>query len=210
MGELYTTLEEFTEISQEYYRKVIKLLQDKYCWKCPQRSTSGQISCREVDAWIRLLMAFESGVMDSIENDPDSQHRMGPITTRFMQKTRRKTKRPGILILMTDQDYNPYLKKGTFILIEEGTPPKNGELVLISQICPIYNYLHLKLDLTDFPFKVEKVDNIFLENGVRYLSTVEGSKIPLEHRVWLINRIISKDDSLFEELGLGRIKRRNI
>jgi hypothetical protein len=208
MGELSTTLDEFSEISEEYYKKVMLLLRDKYCWKCPQRSTSGQISCREVDAWVRLITAFETGILDSIKKDGDSKDQIDIITSGFMHKIKRKTKKPRMTVLLMDEDHAPYLKKGTFILIDGSSAPRKDDLVLISQICPLYNYLHLRLDLTDFPFKIEKVDRIFMEDGFRQVSTVEGSKIPVEHLAGVISKIINKNDSLYEDLGLNVIKRR--
>jgi hypothetical protein len=184
------------------------LIRDKYCWKCPQRSTSGQISCREVDAWVRLITAFEMGILDSIKKDEDYHDRVDIITTSFMQKIKRKTKKPRMTVLLVDEDHTPYLKKGKFILIDAISSPQKGDLVLISQICPLYNYLHLKLDLTDFPFKVEKVERIFLEEGIRYVSTVEGSKIPLEHLAGLVTKIINENDPLYDTLGLKGFKLR--
>lgn len=66
MGRISRDLEEFRKVTQVRYRKLIDSMVDKYCWKCPMRSTRMETFCREVEIWLRLSNAFELGVQDEL------------------------------------------------------------------------------------------------------------------------------------------------
>ena len=48
MGELQNRLFKFQKESRTAYEDIKKILNDKYCWKCPMRSTRTQSQCREI------------------------------------------------------------------------------------------------------------------------------------------------------------------
>lgn len=57
-------LEEFRALPQKHYGDLVDALEDKYCWKCPMRSTSSETFCREAEIWIRLSNAFEQSIQE--------------------------------------------------------------------------------------------------------------------------------------------------
>lgn len=40
MGELQERLDEFQIQTETAFHEIMNILEDKYCWKCPMRSTS--------------------------------------------------------------------------------------------------------------------------------------------------------------------------
>ena len=66
MAGISDNLEEFRELSRNFYRDLIEGLDQKYCWKCPMRTSSSEAFCREVDSWVRLSTAFEMGVYNHL------------------------------------------------------------------------------------------------------------------------------------------------
>mgnify|MGYP005846885521 CR=1 FL=1 len=49
----------FRAYTRKSFEDLRRVLDEKYCWKCPQRSTRENIGCREADAWMRLRSAIE-------------------------------------------------------------------------------------------------------------------------------------------------------
>lgn len=49
----------FKGSARKSFEDLRRALDERYCWKCPQRSTRENIGCREADAWIRLRSALE-------------------------------------------------------------------------------------------------------------------------------------------------------
>jgi hypothetical protein len=49
----------FKVYTRKSFEDLRRVLDEKYCWKCPQRSTRENIGCREADAWMRLRSALE-------------------------------------------------------------------------------------------------------------------------------------------------------
>jgi len=86
MGELSDTLDEFQEASEKYYQRIMEILEDKYCWKCPMRTNRDETLCREVEAWIKLTEAMESGVRERLSEDNRSREDIEVITAKFLEK----------------------------------------------------------------------------------------------------------------------------
>ncbi len=42
MAGISDTLEEFQELSRDYYKNLIEGLDEKYCWKCPMRTNGSE------------------------------------------------------------------------------------------------------------------------------------------------------------------------
>lgn len=203
MGDLSSTLNEYRDISREYYEKIRLILEEEYCWKCPQRSTSSQIACKEVDAWVRLIKALEEGIKDSWFIEGYNTTNRDVINAKFMEKTHLKSKNHRTVIIKMAEDVQPYCKKGEYVIINENfSNIKKNDLVLITQICPAAKYFYLKMNFIDLPFKIDKVKRVFHENCVKYIESSDGSKIIFHDVVGIIINIISKKDPIFKELKL--------
>ncbi|MCK9151040.1 hypothetical protein [Methanobacterium alcaliphilum] len=203
MGQLFRTLNEFSEVSNKYYEKIRDILENEYCWKCPQRSTSNIISCKEVDAWIRLIMALEDGLKSKWIKEGYSKTRIQTIQGKFMEKKSLKSRNQKRLIIRLNEDKKPYCKKGEYIVLkEEFFNIKKDDLVLVSQICPLAKYFYLKIDFMDTPFKIEKVKRVFYEHGIKYIEFSDESRIECYKVQGPITNIFSKKDAIDKELHL--------
>src|SRR5690554_6252088 len=58
--------DEFRRSARKSFRDLQRALNDKYCWKCPQRTVRSITGCRELDAWVRLREALEEEVSSFI------------------------------------------------------------------------------------------------------------------------------------------------
>ena len=222
MGELSDTLDEFSKVSKEFHGKIQKILRDKYCWKCPMRSTSKNTHCNELDAWIRLTGAFENGVQRNIHEDIDSREEIQEriikdivskdnldiITSRYLLKLLKKHKRSlkydKTVVLKLKEDINPFALKDDLIFIKENPESvQANDLIIWPQICPVSFYWFSKAKILGIiPFKILKVEKSFQKEGRRYILAEEGLEIPLEYLTGKIIKIISKDDPVYSKLDL--------
>lgn len=203
MGELSKALEEFSKISEGYYKKIQEILKEEYCWKCPMRSTSKLTSCRDIDAWIRLTGAFERGIHQHLLSKNESQDSLEYITSRYLAKVIKKHSRHlkyhKTLVLKLKEDIEPFAKKDDLLIIKENIESiKTGDLILWPEICPISTYWFSKVKLAGYiPFNILKVSKTFHKEGCRYIQAENGIKIPLEYTAGKIIKIISKNDSQY-------------
>lgn len=208
MGELSDALDEFSEISREFHAKIQKILKDKYCWKCPMRSTSKNTFCNELDAWIRLTGAFERGVQESILENVNSKDNLEIITSRYMFKLLKKHKRQikysKTTILKLKEDIEPFALKDDLLFIEESPESvKTNDLILWPQICPVSFYWFSKAKILGIiPFKIIKVEKLFQKEGHKFVQVENGLEIPLEYITGRLIKIISKNDHIYSKLDL--------
>ncbi|MGB9977717.1 hypothetical protein [Methanobacterium sp.] len=206
MGELSDALDEFSEISREFHAKIQKILKDKYCWKCPMRSTSKNTFCNELDAWIRLTGAFERGVQDNILRNVASNEELEIITSRYLFKLLKKNKRQlkydKTTILKLKEDIRPFAFKNDLLFIEENPGSvKTGDLILWPQICPVSFYWFSKAKMLGIiPFKILKIKKSFQKEGHKFVQVENGLEIPLEYITGKLVKIISKNDPIYSKL----------
>ena len=208
MGELSDTLNEFSGISSEFHAKIQKILKDKYCWKCPMRSTSKNTFCNELDAWIRLTGAFEKGVHENILKNVGSKDNLEIITSRYLfkilKKNKRRLKYSKTTILKLKEDIKPFALKDDLLFIEENPESvKTNDLILWPQICPVSFYWFSKAKILGIiPFKILKVEKSFQKEGRKLVQIENDLVVPLDHITGKLIKIISKNDPLYSELGL--------
>ncbi len=208
MGKLSKTLEEFSKISEDYYKKIQDILEDEYCWKCPMRTTSKKASCKNIDAWIRLTSAFEIGINQYQVLNKDSKNSLEAITSRYLSKLIKKHERnlkyKKTFILKLKEDIKPFAKKNDLLLVKENPESvKVGDLVLWPQICPISIYWFSKAKLAGYiPFNILKVSNTFHMDGCRYVQDDKGFEVPLEYIAGKIIRKIDQNDEIYLKLNL--------
>ena len=208
MGELSDALDKFSEISREFHAKIQKILKDKYCWKCPMRSTSKNTFCNELDTWIRLTGAFEKGVQENILKNVGSKDNLEIITSRYLfkilKKNQRQLKYEKTIILKLKEDIKPFALKDDLLLIEENPESvKTNDLILWPQICPVSFYWFSKAKILGIiPFKILKVEKSFQKEGRKLVQIENDLEVPLDHITGKLIKIISKNDPLYSELGL--------
>ena len=208
MGELSDALDEFSEISKEFHARIQKILKNKYCWKCPMRTTSKNTFCNELDAWIRLTGAFERGVQDNILENIDSNDNLDVITSRYLFKLLKKNK-GGLkysktTILKLKEDIKPFALKDDLLFIEENPESvKTDDLILWPQICPVSFYWFSKAKILGIiPFKILKVERSLQKEGRKFVQVKNGLELPLQYITGKLIKIISKNDPIYPKLDL--------
>lgn len=196
MGELSDTLDEYQKASRRYYKKIMEILEDEYCWKCPMRTNSKETLCKEVDAWVRLTEAMESGVRELVE-DNHSMEEMEVIAAKFLEKKMKTpAKNEENLIIKSEQDLKPYARSGDFLFVR--THPiraKKDDLVLMPKACPLATYWYIKIHNKSMaPFKIYRVSRVFQKNGCRYIETEEGLEVPSEFLIGVVQNILGSQD----------------
>ncbi len=203
MGELSDTLDEFQEASEKYYQRIMEILEDKYCWKCPMRTNRDETLCREVEAWIKLTEAMESGVRERLSEDNRSREDIEVITAKFLEKImklEKKMKSPekheDHLIIKLEEDAEPFAVSGDFIFVQ--TYPlkvKKDDLVLMPRACPLATYWYIKTTKhSTVPFKIFKVSKVFQKKGCRYIETDEGLVVPVAFLIGVVKNIMGSQD----------------
>lgn len=197
MGELSDTLNEYHEISRRYYQKIMEILEDKYCWKCPMRINSKEALCREVDAWIRLTESMEMGVREKLDEDDFSIEELEVLTAKFLEKSMKTTeKNEKHLIIKAEYDAEPYAHIGDFIFAR--THPlrvKAGDMVLLPRACPLATYQYIKtFKQATVPFKIYRVTRVFEKGGIRFIETEDGLEVPVEYLLGVVNSIMGNPD----------------
>jgi hypothetical protein len=200
MGELSDALEEFQEISREYYGKIMKIMQDKYCWKCPMRSTSAEALCQELDAWIRLTEALEGGIREELQKPDLSLEKLEMVVVRFLEKKMNTTpNKSNELFFQLEHDAEPFAQKGEFLRVNtHQRRVKENDLVLLPRACPLATYWYLKTTAQAMiPFKIFRVSQVFSKKGVKYIRTEDGLEVPVEFLIgWVVEIIGQKDLSI--------------
>lgn len=206
MGELSEALEEFSSISKEYYAKIQEILKEKYCWKCPMRSTSKSTTCRDIDAWIRLTGAFERGIHQHLLSKEEFKGNLEAVTSIYLSKVIKKHSRNlkyhKTVLLKLKEDIEPFAQKGDLLLVKENPESvKAGDLILWPEICPVSTYWFSKAKLAGYiPFDIIKVSKTFHKDGCRYINDNNGLEIPLEYVTGKIIKIIGKNDTICSKL----------
>jgi hypothetical protein len=199
MGKLSKTLGQYQEISRKYYQEIMSILEEEYCWKCPMRTNQDETLCREVEAWIRLTEAMESGVQEELEQHHYSLEKLRVISAKFLEKKMKKTElKEDSLIIKLEEDAKPYANSGDFIYVK--THPlkvKKDDLVLMPRACPLATYWYVTtFKKSTVPFKIFKVSRVFQKMGVRHIITEEGFEVPVEYLIGVVKDIIGPDLSM--------------
>jgi len=115
------TIQEFKSKCVKSYQKLLKSLDEKYCWRCPQRVTRDRIGCREADAWVRMREALDDTIKSYIleERGEDFLH-------RILQRIHERGFEPKIFIMK-----KPELN-GFMVVREKSSGFKKGENVIIN------------------------------------------------------------------------------
>jgi len=197
MGELSDALDEIQEATEKYYQEIMEILKDKYCYKCPMRTNRKETLCNEVEAWIRLTEAMESGIKKKLNEDKLSMEDVEVLTVKFLEKKMKSAeKHEEHLIIKLEKDAQPYAISGDFIYVK--TQPikvKKDDLVLMPRACPMATYWYIKTTKhSTVPFKIFKVSRVFQKRGTRYIETEDGLIVPTEFLIGVVQNIIGHED----------------
>lgn len=195
MGELSNFQDKYADFSRESYQKILELLKDNYCWRCPMRTTSEESRCREVDAWLRLSSALEEGICQYFNSQESILP--PPVFLKYLNKinNRKNLTFDRRVLIKINCDMPPFAFKGNILLIDENVNKiKAEDLVLLPEICPIYAYgFSILKKVSSIPFKISKVTKTFSKYNVKYLQIESDLEIPLVYAWGRIIKIMSAD-----------------
>jgi len=92
--------DEFRRSARKSFRDLQRALNDRYCWKCPQRTVRSITGCRELDAWVRLRDALEDEVSSFI-SESLGEEALDRVKTRMRERKLRRELR----ILKINDEY---------------------------------------------------------------------------------------------------------
>lgn len=185
MGRISRDLEEFRKVTQVRYRKLIDSMVDKYCWKCPMRSTRMETFCREVEIWLRLSNAFELGVQDELTSRNIPVNCLEVIAAKTLGKKIKEDSKTlkfqKLVLLKVQEDMSPFADEGSFLLVKER--PKSlerNDLVLLPGCCSLSIFWFSKLSQSEMPLKLFQVIKSFQKRGLSHVRIKENLEVPIE------------------------------
>lgn len=199
MGALQERLDRFQEETKTAYQDIMNILEDKYCWKCPMRSTSKNSRCREVHAGRTLQEAMDQGIFNHQQNNL-SPVEVNALIARIQKK---KTKKQGgpqrekTIILKAEGDQNPHFSPHEWLMIKIN--PRRllkGEKILVpdrSLNTPLIGAYAL---IAGFPFQVAIVSRVFHEGNFWYVEVEEKDIWPLESVFGVLVKVLTEGDSI--------------
>jgi hypothetical protein len=197
IGVLQERLDLFQEETKTAYQEIMNILEDKYCWKCPMRSTSRSSRCREVHAGRVLQEAMDQGINNHLQNNL-SPVEVNALLVRIQKK---KTKKQGgpqrekTIILRVEGDPNPYFSPHEWLMININ--PRRilkGEKILVpdrSLNTPLIGAYSL---IAGFPFQVAIVSRVFHEGNFWYVEVEEQGIWPLESVFGVLVKVLTGED----------------
>ena len=199
MGELQKRLDEFQRQTGTAYQEIMNILEDKYCWKCPMRSTSKYSHCREIHAGKVLLEVIEKGISSKL--DEEDIHPV-EIEALIMKMIKKKIKSQGgrqgekIIILTIEDEQNQYLSSCTQLIVKIN-PKKvlKGEKILIPDNPAEYPILGAYALVAGFPFKVALVEKAFHEGNFWYVKMGDKQILPLESVFGVVLKVLGEENS---------------
>jgi len=197
MGELQKRLHNIQQDNKNAYNDLKYILKDKYCWKCPMRSTSNQARCREIHAGRVLQEAVDEGIINHLLEADIGIVEVESLINRMLKK---KIKRQGrkqretTIIIQVNDEQNPDLTPNICLKIQIN--PKRvhvGDQILISDE-PLENPLLGSYGLVaGFPFKIVHVKNTFHQGNFWYVEVENETTLPLESVFGVLIKVCEDD-----------------
>jgi len=207
MGDLQNRLIDFQNESRTAYDDIMKILEDKYCWKCPMRSTSDKSRCREIHSGRVLQEAFDEGILTHLLEVDIDQVEVEALINRILKK---KIKRAGgnqrettiMMKLDAEQNIDRWLK----IKINP-RHLKIGDKVLVSDKAKNHSLLGSYALVAGFPFHAASVKRIFHEGNFWYVEIENDEIFPLDSIFGVMIGIFEEDYmSIEEEIDVFSLK----
>lgn len=196
MGTLQKRLDIFQEEIITAYQDILKILEDKYCWKCPMRSTRMNSRCREVHAGRVIRQAMDEGIVKNPHSNL-SPVEVNALIARIQKKMIKKkggSQREKTIII---QDENQNFNHNNWLMVK--IYPKRvlkGEKIIIPQesfTSPLTGACAL---IAGFPFKIGVTKRVFHEGNFWYVEVEEKEVWPLESVCGVLVKGLKEGDSL--------------
>ncbi len=159
-------------------------MNDKYCWKCPMRSTRTQSQCREIHSGRVLQESFDEGIMNHLLETDIDQIEVEALITRMLKK---KIKRAGgnqkatTIMMKVDAEQNMDLASDNWLKIKiNPRRVKIGDKILVSDEVMDHLLLGSYALVAGFPFHVACVKRIFHKGNFWYVEVENGEILSLE------------------------------
>lgn len=199
MGELQERLDEFQIQTETAFHEIMNILEDKYCWKCPMRSTSKNSRCREIHSSRVLKEAMDEGINSKL-NELDI-HPV-EIEALIMRMIKKKIKKKGgiqkekIIIINIDNGQNTDLSSCTKLMVKIN-PKKvqKGEIILIPDKPLEYPTLGAYALVAGFPFQVVVVEKVFHKGNFWYVKMEDKQILPMESVFGVLLKVLEEKDS---------------
>ncbi|NYB52679.1 MAG: hypothetical protein HVN35_09000 [Methanobacteriaceae archaeon] len=202
MGELQKKLDKIQKEFETSYAEIMAFLEDRYCWKCPMRTSRTQSRCGEVHAGRVLQESVEEGTHSHLKNLKIPEAEIEALLLRIMKK---KIKRQGgkqrenTFIFKVHSKQSPDLRPGTYLQVKINPRRlKPGEEILISPE-PLENPVLGSVALiTGFPFIIVPVQKFFHEGNFWYVEVENNRIIPLESVFAVLLKNLKQGNSLLD------------
>ena len=198
MGELQERLDEFQQQTVTAYQDIMNILEDKYCWKCPMRSTSKNSRCREIHAGKVI-----SEVLDKAIAVKFNENRVNPIEIEALQMRilKKKIKKHGgkqgekIITLNIAAEQNPDLSSHNQLMVKIN-PRKvtKGDNILIPDKTVENNILGAYALVAGFPFQMAVVEKVFHEGNFWYVEIEDKQILPLESVFGVLLKVTGEEN----------------
>ncbi len=202
MGKLKEGLDEFQSLCEEYYSRIIQILDEEYCWKCPQRSNKEKTYCQKVEAWISLNLALEKAIKESVPGGDEGNRDL--LVVKYLEKNNNKLQRTlkydEVSIIKLKEKIKPFKDDNNFLLVRKNpSSVKVQEMVLLPQECPLSTYWFSRMKLVGgIPFKLARINEIFTKNSFRYIKLDDGTTTSIEFILGVVLKILDHDDPLLD------------
>jgi hypothetical protein len=198
MGELQERLDEFQQQTVTAYHDIMNILEDKYCWKCPMRSTSKNSRCREIHAGKVISEVLDKAIAVKLNENKDNPVEIEALQMRILKK---KIKKQGgrqgekIITLNIEAKQNPDLSSHNQLMVKIN-PRKvtKGDNILIPDKTVENNILGAYALVTGFPFQMAVVEKIFHEGNFWYVEIEYKQILPLESVFGVLLKVTGEEN----------------
>ncbi len=200
MGELQERLDEFQRQTGTVYQEIMNILEDKYCWKCPMRSTSKNSHCREIHAGTVISEGIDNAIAVKLNENMINPVEVEALKMRIIKK---KINRLGgkqgekIIILNVEAEQNPDLSSRNQLMVKiNPRKVQKGDNILIPDKTVDNNVLGAYALVAGFPFQVAVVEKVFHEGNFWYVEIGDEQILPLESVFGELLKVIGEENSL--------------
>ncbi|BDZ67246.1 hypothetical protein [Methanobacterium ferruginis] len=200
MGDIQNRLDELQEEIKTTYKEIMEILEDKYCWKCPMRTTSMETRCREIHAGRVILKAVDEGIAAQLlENQIPWIEVEALILRMFKRKIKNQGGRPRekTIIFKVESEQNLDLTLNSWLMVKiNPRRVRVGDEILIP-IEPVkHPFLGSYALLAGFPFQITHVKRVFHEGAFWYVIVENERVLPMESVLGVLIEVLDKGSSL--------------
>lgn len=197
MGELQERQTEFQKQCKSAYAEIMKILEDKYCWKCPMHSTSTQSRCRELHSGRLLHEALEDGTIDQLVETGVPSVEMEALIIQMLKKMIKRQggmQREKTIILKVEAEQNADLTPDSWIKTKVNPKHvRSGDEILVPDEQLDHPLLGAYALVAGFPFQIARVHKTWHEGNFWYVETDNQRTLPLESVFGILIEVFEGD-----------------